>query len=158
MSKYRKLQNIFIRLVVPLLHTALWGAGISSCFLVAENVWPSVHKLNHGDLFWAISAIYVIYLLELFLNIIESACRHNMWVLNTRFMYLTAWMFLLFATTFCLGVVFTLNNSDSTGTIKCLYGIAITAVLLKLSDMLFSRSEDYFMMERAKIQINSDFA
>lgn len=73
-------------------------------------------------------------------------------------MYMTAWMFLLFATTFCFAVVFTLNNSDGACTLKCLYGIAITAVLLKLSDMFFSRNENSFMVERGKIQIHSDFA
>lgn len=157
-KKLKKLKKSSIRLIVPLLHTFLWGAGISSCFIIAENMWPFIKELKHGYIFWAISAIYIIYLCEMVLNIVESAFVHRSWVLKTiPFMLLTGFMFLLFAATFSLGVVFTVNNSNAICSMNCLYGMSIVAVILKFTDMFFSRNEDCFMMERGKLQITSRF-
>lgn len=92
------------------------------------------------------------------LNIVESAFIHSSWVLKTKpFMLLIGFMFILFGTTFSLGVVFTINNSNALCSMKCLYGMAIVAVVLKFSDMFFSRNDKCFMTERGKLQIDSDF-
>ena len=158
MTKYKKHVQSTIRLIIPLLHTFLWGAGISSCFLITDDIWPFIKELNHGYIYWAISAIYVIYLCEMVLNIVESAFIHSSWVLKTKpFMLLIGFMFILFGTTFSLGVVFTINNSNALCSMKCLYGMAIVAVVLKFSDMFFSRNDKCFMTERGKLQIDSDF-
>lgn len=72
-------------------------------------------------------------------------------------MLLVGIMFILFASTFFLGVMFMVNNDNMVASMNCLYGMAVAAVILKFSDMFFSRNEERFMMKRGKLQLVSDF-
>ena len=126
--------KIIHRGVVPVLHTIIWAIGILACFQLFFNHWTLLNKLANGSIFLGVITIYFVYLMEM------------------------AWFIFNIGTTFWLSLLF-MNQSlvtegdNSEKTI--LYWIVGAAILLKLTDLLFSKNTEFFLHETSESSITT---
>lgn len=134
--------------VVPVLHTIIWAIGILACFQLFFNNWTLLNTLADGPIFLGVITIYFVYLLEIVLNLLDTALVNNKYRLRSSLLYLVAWFVFNIGLTFWLSLSFMnkslVSTSDHSAKI-ILYWIVGAAILLKLTDLLFSKNTEFFM-------------
>lgn len=150
--------KIIHRGVVPVLHTIIWAIGILACFQLFFNHWTLLNKLANGSIFLGVITIYFVYLMEIVLNLMDTALANYKYKLSSSLLYLVAWFIFNIGTTFWLSLLF-MNQSlvtegdNSAKTI--LYWIVGAAILLKLTDLLFSKNTEFFLHETSESSITT---
>lgn len=150
--------KIIDRGVVPVLHTIIWAIGILACFQLFFNNWNLLGTLENGPIFLGIITIYFVYLGEIVLNLMDTALVNYRYKLKSTLLYLVAWFIFNIGSTFWLSVTF-LNQSlvfecDHSAKV-ILYWIAFAAILLKLTDLLYSKNTDLFIHKPSEYSIIS---
>lgn len=144
--------------IVPILHTIIWTIGILACFQLFFNNWTLLNTLADGSIFLGVITIYLVYLGEIILNLMDTALVNNKYKLRSSLLYLVAWFIFNIGTTFWLSLTF-INKSliyecDYSAK-NILYWIAGAAILLKLTDLLFSKNTESFMHKTSECSIIS---
>lgn len=147
--------NIIHRFVVPIIHTIIWAIGILSCFQLLFDQWSFLKNVNNGSVFLGIITVYFVYLMEIFLTLLDTALIYIENKFKANLLCLLAWFIINIGTTFWLSISFIGQSLTPTATNNLLYGIVATAISLKLSEILFAKNQKSFMHEMCKCSIKS---
>lgn len=147
--------NIIHRVVVPIIHTIIWAIGILSCFQLLFKQWSFLENVNNGPVFLGIITIYFVYLMEMFLTLLDTALISPKNKFKASLLCLVAWFVLNIGTTFWLSISFIGQSLSPNATNDLLYVISLSAILLKLTELLFAKNQKSFMHEKHEFSIQS---
>lgn len=127
-------------------------------FPIVFNQWTFLNTLVNGPIFLGVITIYFVYLLEIILNLLDTALIKNKYKIKSSMLYLLAWFVFNIGSTFWLSLSF-MNQSlvfaNDPSAKGILYWIVTAAVSLKLTDLLFSKNTEVFMYRTSEYSIKS---
>lgn len=147
--------NIIHRFVVPIIHTIIWTIGILSCFQLLFDQWSFLENVPNGHAFLGVITIYFVYLMEMFLALLDTALINKEEKFRANLLCPIAWFIINIGTTFWLSISFIGHSLMPNASNNLLYAIVATVILLKLSELLFTKNQESFMHKMCECSIKS---